>query len=63
VRRAEALDPTSLLVDQDRRIRIFDRITQFTNKQNYLLWRLDIALKENKPPRPLRTDEFTLGGA
>ncbi len=45
VRRAEALDPAALLVDQDRRIGLANGAAQLLNKPSDLRGRLDIPLE------------------
>src|SRR5882724_6941120 len=61
--RTEALDPAALLVDQNRRMRVFDGLAQILNKTSDLRWRLDVSLEKDKSPGPLEADEVTLGGA
>jgi hypothetical protein len=63
VRRTQALDPAAFLVDQDRRIRFTNGVSQLLNKLNNLYGRSDIPLEQNKSPRPLIADELALGGA
>ena len=53
VRRAEALHPAALLVDQDRRVRLAERLAQFANKLSDLRRRFDIPLEQDEAPRPL----------
>jgi hypothetical protein len=45
VRRTQALDPATLLVDQDRRIFVADFLTQLSNQQLYLGRSLDVPLE------------------
>ena len=59
--RAEPLHPAAFLVDQDRRVRIFDGGAQFANQPSDLRRRIDIALEQDKAPWPLGADEFALG--
>ena len=61
MRRAEPLHPAALLVDQDRRIRIFDKAPQFANEPSNLRRRIDVALEQDEAPRPFGADEFALG--
>ena len=51
VRRAEALHPAALLVDQDRRIRSPDASRNSRTRCSYLRRRFDIPLEQNKAPR------------
>jgi hypothetical protein len=63
MRRAEALHPATLLIDQDRRIALAEFPAQFANKPSDLRRRLDIPFEQDEAPGPLRADELTLGGA
>jgi hypothetical protein len=45
MRRSQALDPAALLIDQDRRIRVTNGVSQLLNKLNDLCGRIDIPLE------------------
>jgi hypothetical protein len=59
VRRAEALHPAALLIDQDRRIAA-EFTYRFANKINNLILILDVSLEQDQPPRAGVAEEGAL---
>lgn len=60
MRRTEALDATTFLVDQDRRAEITSRFTQFLNQRSNLRGVIDIALEKDKAPGTLGAQKGAL---
>ncbi len=50
VRRAHALDPTALLVDQDRRVGIVDGLAQLVSQGAQLVGVVDVAAEDDEAP-------------
>jgi hypothetical protein len=59
MRRAEALDAATFLIDQDRRVAVFDRLAQVLNESSDLQGVVDIPLEEDEAPRPFRAQKLT----
>src|SRR5437879_12945249 len=62
MRRPQPGHSPAFLIDQHRRIRLTQTISQFTNEVRYLIWSLDIAFEQDEAPWPRPTDEFALRG-
>jgi len=57
VRRPHPLDPSALLIDQDRRFGIADGGPQFVGERPHLLRRVDVSPEQDEPPRPRLGEE------
>ena len=62
MRRAEALHPAALLVDQNRRVGAAHGRTKISDQRATCVGRLDIALEEDEAPRLRLAQERTLLG-